>query len=96
MMGARVTMKPQVLTAEMARLIEAQAEGAETFTLPGEVAVHLARLARQVLEKPGHQAGKAQAEVRTELQVKAYEMVRFFSAEQRLALRMALQSAVSQ
>lgn len=104
---ARVTMRPQALNGEILALIETQAEGTESFTLPGEVVVEMSRLARRALanaapavaspaEKPGHEAGKRMAEARTELQDKAYEMLRFLTTEQRLALRMALHNAVSQ
>lgn len=48
-MGARVKMNPQALTSEMLLLIEAQADNAEIFTLPGDVVVKMARLARRGL-----------------------------------------------
>lgn len=46
---ARVTMKPKALTSEMLSLIEAQADNAEVFTLPGDVAAQLAQLAQRGL-----------------------------------------------
>ncbi len=99
---ARVTMRPKALNGEMLALIETQAEGTESFTLPGEVVVEMSRLARRALavaapaevsrtaEKPGHQAGKVLETGRADLTARASEMVRFLSAEQRLALRLAL------
>ncbi|MBN2005018.1 MAG: hypothetical protein JXA21_16790 [Anaerolineae bacterium] len=93
---ARVTMRPKALNSEMLALIETQAEGTESFTLPGEVAAQMAQLARRALavaspeEKPDREAGKQMTETRADVQARAYAMVRFLSAEQRVALRMAL------
>lgn len=95
-MGARVKMNPQALTSEMLLLIEAQASDAEVFTLPGDVVAKMAQLARRGLavaspeERPDHEAGKQMTETRADVQARAYAMLRFLSAEQRVALRMAL------
>jgi hypothetical protein len=95
-MGARVKMRPQVLSGEMLLLIAAQAEGAEVFTLPGDVVVQMAQLARRALaaaapaEAPRPVAQATIDQERLALWDAARQTVRFFSDEQREALRRAL------
>jgi hypothetical protein len=96
-MGARVKMNPQALTSEMLLLIEAQAGDAEVFTLPGDVVAKMAQLARRGLatvSTPGaetHQPATRKATVEQAALIDAArQTVRFFSIEQREALRRAL------
>ena len=95
-MGARVKMAPQALTSEMLLLIEAQADGAETFTLPGPVVEEMARLARRGLavatpaETPQLPRNRRPVVEQTAIIEAARQTVRFFSAEQREALKRAL------
>jgi hypothetical protein len=106
---ARVTMKPKALTSEMLSLIEAQADNAEVFTLPGDVAAQLAQLAQRGLAaetpesaaRPVTQATRKAPGERTALSLvdatlldTAQQMVRFLSLEQRNALRVALVEAL--
>lgn len=94
-MGARVKMSPQTLTSEMLLLIEAQADGAEVFTLPGDMVVKMAQLARRALavaspaETPRPATRRATVEQAALIDA-ARQTVRFFSDEQRAALRQAL------
>lgn len=84
-----------MLTGETLLLIEAQADNAQVFTLPGDVVVQMAQLARRGL------AAAAPAEtdrpVTRRLMVEEAAMldaarctVRFLSSEQREALKWAL------
>lgn len=90
-------MSPRALNSEMLLLIEAQADGAEVFTLPGDVAAQMARLARRALAiaspleeaPPALQQATVDAE-RLALWDAARQTVRFFSPEQCEALRRAL------
>lgn len=97
---ARVTLRPKALNSEMLALIETQAEGTESFTLPGEVAAQMAQLARRALaiaspaETPNPDSRQAMhATVDLEklaLWEAARNTVRFLSHEQREALKQAL------
>lgn len=80
-MTKRMTMrpKPKALTDDMIRLIEQQAAGVESFTLPGEVVVELARKARQAM--PLNSAASNGA---------AEEVVAFLTPAQRAELWAAL------
>ena len=96
-MGARVKMNPQALTSEMLLLIEAQADGAEVFTLPGDVVVKMAQLARRglAMASPAEETQPVQQRAtidqeRLALWEAARQTVRFFSIEQREALRRVL------
>lgn len=101
-MGARVKMSPspRALTSEMLLLIEAQADGAEVFTLPGDVVTQMAQLARRGLAvaSPAETPGPASRRVMTaEIDLEklalweaARSTVRFLSSEQREALKRAL------
>ena len=101
-MGARVKMNPQALTSEMLLLIEAQADNAEVFTLPGDVVVKMAQLARRGLAaanpftpQDAHPTANRKAVVEQAARLDAArQMVRFLSLEQRNALRAALAEAL--
>jgi len=97
---ARVTMKHKALTSEMLLLIEAQADNAEVFTLPGSVVTQMAQLARRGLAtaSPAETPRPASRRVMTAeiyleklaLWEAARSTVRFLSSEQREALKRAL------
>ncbi len=99
-MGARVKMSPRQVNSEMLLLIEAQADGTESFTLPGEVATQMAQLARRGLavnspaETPNPDSLRAMSAAvdleKLALWEAARSMVRFLSAEQREALKRVL------
>lgn len=97
-MGARVKMNPQALTSEMLMLIEAQAGDAEIFTLPGDVVAKMAQLARRGMAtanpftpQDAHPQANRKATVeQAALLEAARQTVRFFSIEQREALRRVL------
>ena len=51
-MAKHLTMRPKKLTLEMVYLIEQQATGLESMTLPGEIVVQLAERAKDAMQAP--------------------------------------------